>query len=245
MRGIAFLLCVVLGIGVLIVGLKIDDPIRLITSVCLIIFSSYVFPPSVCSLRDQDRKSKLQPICYSRSFAVKKSLLRKRCSFFRSDPDLRERDSSTVKTQVSAKVFSDSLRTVDDKRIHISGGTVPLFTCQQRKDTSAGWTDEPARSYKQHADQGSASGQYLVGRALKSGEGVVTDLEAAAEYFKLSADQGNADGRLLYGCALSHSSGVSKNVIAAARYFKMFADQGNSTRGKLVPALLWRFEDCH
>jgi hypothetical protein len=67
-----------------------------------------------------DPQRALRLICTSRSFAVRKTLLRDKFGLFLNNPDLLGRDSYSVQANVTIDVFSDFLKPASGKRIDIT-----------------------------------------------------------------------------------------------------------------------------
>ncbi len=84
--------------------------------------------------------------------------------------------------------------------------------------------------YEKAADQGYADAEDSLGQMYENGEGVASDLTAAAGWFQKAAAQGNADAQNALGYFYEFGEGSLKTDIPAAlSWFQKAAAQGNAS----------------
>ena len=80
--------------------------------------------------------------------------------------------------------------------------------------------------YRQAADQGDASAQYLLGFMYYNGYGVPQDYAEAATRYRQAADQGITFAQRSLGDMYFYGNGVPRNYAEAATWYRQAADQG-------------------
>ena len=68
---------------------------------------------------------------------------------------------------------------------------------------------------------------YMIGVMHEKGDGVTTDLAAAASWFRKAADKGNASAQYRLGRLYERGLGVDQNREEASAWYKKSARQGN------------------
>ena len=84
-----------------------------------------------------------------------------------------------------------------------------------------------ARLYKQSAEAGFASGQYLLGRCYFLGHGVAQDHTQAVTWLRKAAEQGHADAQCNLGACYANGQGVPEDHAQALAWYRKAAEQGH------------------
>jgi len=80
--------------------------------------------------------------------------------------------------------------------------------------------------FRKSAELGSAQGQFRLGAAYETGEGVEKDYAQALKWYRLSAEQKDKGGQYGLGRLYAKGRGVKRNYGEAARWFRLSAEQG-------------------
>jgi TPR repeat protein len=110
--------------------------------------------------------------------------------------------------------------------------TQPETQTQTRAQAQAGFRDglmsyhrgDHVRAYeiwRPLAEQGDSNAQYSLGLLYYRGEGVLTDLAAAANWYRKAADQGDPDAQLNLGLMYARGQGVRQSDLEAYKWFTL------------------------
>tara|TARA_R110001592_G_scaffold119387_1_gene322390 strand:- start:164 stop:601 length:438 start_codon:yes stop_codon:yes gene_type:complete len=88
-------------------------------------------------------------------------------------------------------------------------------------------TSRAVHWYRQAAEQGQASAQYILGKMYFQGEGVSKDLGRAAHWYRQAAEQDEASAQNSLGLIYATGEGVSKDYIKAYYWWNLAATSGN------------------
>jgi hypothetical protein len=91
---------------------------------------------------------------------------------------------------------------------------------------------QAASWYRKAADQGSASGQNMLGMMYELGRGVPKDYGQAMRLFRKSADQGDSSGQMLVGSMYRDGLGVPVDYAQAKVWYTKAGDNGSERAKK-------------
>ena len=84
---------------------------------------------------------------------------------------------------------------------------------------------EAVKWYRKSAEQGNASGQWLLGMCYYYGRGVGQNYAEAVKWYRKAAEQGNANAQKNLGVCYEKGLGVSKDQAEADKWFHKAAEQ--------------------
>lgn len=90
----------------------------------------------------------------------------------------------------------------------------------------AGAFEEAYGIFRQHALEGHAEAQYLLGNLYASGAGIARDAAEAMRWYSLAAGQGQADAMFAIGAIYRDGDGVAADAAEALRWFSRAAGLG-------------------
>ncbi len=93
------------------------------------------------------------------------------------------------------------------------------------------------RIMREHADQGDAGAQALLGIMYYDGQGVAQDYAEAVRWFRKAADQGYADTQVKLGFMYQKGIGVTQDYVQAHMWFNLAAVQGGKEVRELRDSL--------
>ncbi len=88
-------------------------------------------------------------------------------------------------------------------------------------ETAAEW-------FRKAAEQGDATGQYLLGLMYRYGKGISRDSVEAAEWFRKAAEQGHVRSQFNLAVMSELGEGVSKSQTEAIKWYQKAAEQGDA-----------------
>jgi TPR repeat protein len=91
------------------------------------------------------------------------------------------------------------------------------------KDMSGATRDyaEAFKWFRKAAEQGSAKGQYYLGRMYYYGEGTPKDYAEAAKFYRKAAEQGDVLAQFNLGICYASGEGVAKDAVDAYAYYSL------------------------
>ena len=88
-------------------------------------------------------------------------------------------------------------------------------------------TPEQVKEYRQAAEQGDATYQYLLGASYDYGWGGVPEDDAeAVKWYRKAAEQGDADAQFSLGVKYGNGDGVPQDYVEAVKWYRKAAEQG-------------------
>jgi len=82
------------------------------------------------------------------------------------------------------------------------------------------------RIMREHAEQGEAKAQSVLGFMYDNGQGVAQDYAAAVRWYRKAAEQGNIDAQTNLGGMYHEGQGVTRNFVLAHMWLNLAAAKG-------------------
>ncbi len=99
-------------------------------------------------------------------------------------------------------------------------------------ETAAEW-------FRKAAEQGDATGQYLLGLMYRYGKGISRDSVEAAEWFRKAAEQGHVRSQFNLAVMSELGEGVSKSQTEAIKWYQKAAEQGDAQAQQNLAAMYY------
>ena len=84
------------------------------------------------------------------------------------------------------------------------------------------------RGFRNLAEQGDASAQFILGVMFRNGEGVAQDYAEAVRWYRRAAEQGDASAQSNLGVMFYKGYGVPQDYAEAVRWYRRAAEQGEA-----------------
>jgi len=84
------------------------------------------------------------------------------------------------------------------------------------------------RVFRQHADQGEAEAQNILGIMYDQGQGVTQDYTEGTRWYRKAAEQGNTNAQYNLGIMYDNGRGVTQDYVQAHMWFNLAAAKGGA-----------------